>query len=387
MKKRIFCLLFLLLFSFFLNSSFFVSRAAVIPSLDSYTTIQSDEFFQRVGFFTPYSSDFDVLLQFKGEFTFSCTYIGSDAAVLANSIRSNGWHWVSLQTPIVFNDIVLQTQINPYEIVSSSSSSVVVKCYTTFSFFTSDLAFDLSLSSSACVGDGDYYTLSIISPTFSFFEGQKYWNCEINSVYSGTYLDSTFVISPSSVFFPSVGQIYSSFSCGFAGEDLYNTYNSTNISYKLNGTSLFSESFNYSASSFRFATLSFLTDFSNYTFSSSTYASNFSANSDYGLRFRWYATGFNLYPFDDSSVVSGVSIGSPDYQSCTWYDIPCHLGNAFTYLIYKFPLTKGFIELLSGAYNFITETFGFLALWSGIGVVFSVLMTFIVLRIIRYFTS
>ena len=100
-----------------------------------------------------------------------------------------------------------------------------------------------------------------------------------------------------------------------------------------------------------------------------------SSLSDYGACFLIDFTFLQSYPYENNLSPS-ISFGSPDYQTCSWYDIPCHLGNALSYLIYEFPLTKPIYTFFKSVFGLISPIFDFFKLFVDIPYFSAILFLF-----------
>lgn len=90
-----------------------------------------------------------------------------------------------------------------------------------------------------------------------------------------------------------------------------------------------------------------------------------------------------LIPYsEDVGYSGGQNYGSWSSNSCDWYDIPCHLGNALGYLVYEFPLTKPITTLFSGLVGYLDAFFDISSEFSGVEVIYGVLITMIVVGIV-----
>lgn len=90
-----------------------------------------------------------------------------------------------------------------------------------------------------------------------------------------------------------------------------------------------------------------------------------------------------LIPYsEDVGYSGGQNFGSWSSNSCDWYDIPCHLGNALGYLVYEFPLTKPITTLFSGLVGYLDAFFDISSEFSGVEVIYGVLITMIVVGIV-----
>lgn len=93
----------------------------------------------------------------------------------------------------------------------------------------------------------------------------------------------------------------------------------------------------------------------------------------------------NLFARAQSQLVVGVGSQLADYQVCEWYDIPCHLGNAFVYFMYEFPLTKPIVSFLSSGLSILSLPFEFLGKLSSMTIFPYMLLVFCVAFIFYVF--
>lgn len=90
-----------------------------------------------------------------------------------------------------------------------------------------------------------------------------------------------------------------------------------------------------------------------------------------------------LIPYsEDVGYSGGQNYGSWSSNSCDWYDIPCHLGNALGYFVYEFPLTKPITTLFTGLVGYLDTFFDISSEFSGVEVIYGVLITMIVVGIV-----
>ncbi len=90
-----------------------------------------------------------------------------------------------------------------------------------------------------------------------------------------------------------------------------------------------------------------------------------------------------LIPYsEDVGYSGGQNYGSWSSNSCDWYDIPCHLGNAIGYLVYEFPLTKPITTLFTGLVGYLDTFFDISSEFSGVEVIYGVLITMIVVGLV-----
>ncbi len=90
-----------------------------------------------------------------------------------------------------------------------------------------------------------------------------------------------------------------------------------------------------------------------------------------------------LIPYsEDVGYSGGQNYGSWSSNSCDWYDIPCHLGNALGYFVYEFPLTKPITTLFTGLVGYLDTFFDISSEFSGVEVIYGVLITMIVVGLV-----
>ena len=90
-----------------------------------------------------------------------------------------------------------------------------------------------------------------------------------------------------------------------------------------------------------------------------------------------------LIPYsEDVGYSGGQNYGSWSSNSCDWYDIPCHLGNALGYFVYEFALTKPITTLFTGLVGYLDTFFDISSEFSGVEVIYGVLITMIAVAII-----
>ena len=225
-----------------------------------------------------------------------------------------------------------------------------------------------------------------------YFQGNDYNNVALRSVVVGSSSSNKFSLSfsvdSSSVF--SIKSFAISMPVGFGDEDIYSSGVVGSSSY---GVNLVGENVNSSfASSNSFSSTLFTFDssykISQFTFKVELPSLNVSKSDfDYPLSLLFDFGFFNTYPDTSSGgIVDSVAVGSsPDYLSCFWYDIPCHLGNAILYLLYEFPITKQLFTLFSSVIVFISQFFSLITSFSGLGVLYSFVCVLLVFFVVKFF--
>ena len=108
-----------------------------------------------------------------------------------------------------------------------------------------------------------------------------------------------------------------------------------------------------------------------------------------------YMNGRN-YLFGISSLASRIidnqttSTPLPDneltndkYNTCSaWYDIPCQLGNAITYVIYEAPIISPIINFFDGFIDLIQSLVTYITWFEGLGLIFGVFIVIFFIRMI-----
>lgn len=379
----IYCLLLCAALSY--NLGVHTAKAVSIDA-DEVIHTQPTNFSQVVGYFNKYSTQLpEGNLRVNGSVYCGYEYTGPQASILYNYLSSHTWDEFSVtKVPTLPDGTPLYTSMNIWgpDLNGQSCGFLCRRFYDVTIPIASLLTTDVYRFGNAV----SYYITQLAYGTQSFIVGGVVYPCIINNLNVGeTQVNVTLSFSLPNLY--NVGRIAYDFPAGLGAEDIYgNSWQTSTLAFSTEDSLLYSGSLTQSTY-FSLITLSDLSRVENFTFSlTSNPASTVTLGEDYGLRLL-FSLSFNLYSYDDTGITDSVSSGTPDYQNCDWYDIPCHLGNALLYFLYVFPVTKGLFSLINGAYTFITETFGFIALWSGVGIAFAVVMTFIILRIIRYFTS
>ena len=380
----IYCLLLCAALSY--NLGVHTAKAASIDA-DEVIHTQPTNFSQVVGYFNKYSSQLpEGTLRVNGSVYCSYSYTGSMATTLYNYLVDYNWGSVNVvKQPTLPDGTVLYNSFLCWS-ARLSGNTCTFSC---LSDFDQTVKVNNLFEATEIYRFGDavsYYITQLLYGTQTFIVNGIAYSCSIGNDNIGeTQVNVTLSFSLPNLY--NVGRIAYNFPAGLGAEDIYsNSWQTSTLAFSTEDSLLYSGALTQSTY-FSLITLSDLSRVENFIFTlTSKPASTATLSEDYGLRL-FYALNFNLYPYDDTGITTSVSSGAPDYQNCDWYDIPCHLGNALLYFLYVFPVTKGLFSLINGAYTFITETFGFIALWSGVGIAFAVVMTFIILRIIRYFTS
>ena len=93
----------------------------------------------------------------------------------------------------------------------------------------------------------------------------------------------------------------------------------------------------------------------------------------------------DLYAITNFSSSAGGDIEIP-YNDCLWYDIPCHLGNAFDYFLNDFPIVSDIVKLIVPVGNLMTLFSENMLLLDGLGWLFTIsLGIFFVYFVFRLF--
>lgn len=382
----IYCLLLCAALSY--NLGVHTAKAAVPVAFDSIVNNKPSGFDERVGYLSPYSmTEAEISIGIWGHLYCKYLYSGTSTAAsrlynhLSQSLYTPSDGLSSI--PYTPSGVPYYTWVNCSGPTRISSTSVSFWCDIDFS-----QEFSVMVPSSI-YSFADYYRLATTfaagMQTFTF--GAYTYACELIEVStSASNCNAAYNLQFSN--FSPAQQFAIELRIGVGSEDIFGTsWGSTYLLLSANGVDLttVSDPLNHA---FSLVTLSDAVILTSLGFSSySNLLQQPSSWADYGFRYIIHLQGYNIYPDSNVTLITGVGSTAPDYQNCDWYDIPCHLGNALLYFLYVFPVTKGLFSLINGAYTFITETFGFIALWSGVGIAFAVVMTFIILRIIRYFTS
>ena len=225
-----------------------------------------------------------------------------------------------------------------------------------------------------------------------YFQGNDYNNVALRSVVVGSGSSNVFRLSfsvdSSSLF--SAKSFVVCLPVGFGDEDIFTSGVVGSSSY---GLSLVGENVNSNFSSsvsFNSALFTFESPYkiSQYSFNVGLSSLNVSKiEFDYPVSVLFDFSFFNSYA--DSSLgglVDSVAVNSsPDYLTCSWYDIPCHLGNAILYLLYEFPITKQLFTLFSSVIVFISQFFSLITSFSGLGVLYSFVCVLLIFFVVKFF--
>lgn len=176
----------------------------------------------------------------------------------------------------------------------------------------------------------------------------------------------------------NVNEIVWDMSLGYGDEDIYRVspFNNVQSNFILSDTSLAGFNSintpiiktvldsNYLVDSYKFSFL-----LPSVTFPNS------SSLLDYGAQIIFYFNYFNVFPFENNLVVSSSS-NSPNYTNCEWYDLPCQIGNALSYIVYEFPLTKPIYTFFKSVFSLISPIFDFFKLFVDIPYFSAILFLF-----------
>lgn len=94
---------------------------------------------------------------------------------------------------------------------------------------------------------------------------------------------------------------------------------------------------------------------------------------------------FNVANSVNGSIISGGN-NSDIYNkknTCSgWYDIPCQLGNAITYVIYEAPIISPIIEFFDNFIDLMQNLVSYITWFEGLGIIFSVFIAILMIRMI-----
>lgn len=104
------------------------------------------------------------------------------------------------------------------------------------------------------------------------------------------------------------------------------------------------------------------------------------------LNYAFSLSGINSIIINDSSATSPLpdnELTTDKYNTCSaWYDIPCQLGNAITYVIYEAPIISPIVEFITTFIEGLQYVITYIKWFEGLGIVFSLFIFILMIRLL-----